>query len=96
MRVGLIVGDVDKIISAMQFKSKIDEELLDLGILLCQLLHQDFFPVLHLSVLKDGGVAVELQLVVAVLRLVGLEVGILVVVVVRQGHLAELLLIGGG
>ena len=83
MRAGLIVGNVDKIISAMQFKSQIDEELLDLGILLNQLLlHQDLFLVLYLAVLRDGGVAVELQLVVAVLRLAWLVVGVLVGVVI--------------
>ena len=49
----------------IQFKSPIDEELLDLGVLLLQLLlHQDLFLVFHLAVLRDGGVAVELQLVV--------------------------------
>ena len=47
--------------------NQIDE---DLGVLLHQLLlHQDLFLVLYLVVLRDGGVAVELQLVVAVLRL---------------------------
>ena len=41
-----------------------------LGILLHQLLlHQDLFLALYLAVLRDEGVAVELQLVVAVLRL---------------------------
>merc|ERR1711928_116621 len=56
---------------------------LDVDILLYQLLlHQDLFLVLHLAVLRDGGVAVELQLVVTVLRLAWLVVG--------QGHLAEL------
>ena len=71
----------------MQFKSQIDEELLDLGIALHQLLlHQDL--VLDLAVLRDGGVAVELQLVVAVLRLAWLVVGVLVGVVVGQGYLA--------
>ena len=60
-----------------QFKSQIDEELLDLGVLLLQLLlHQDLFLVFHLAVLRDGGVAVELQLVVAVLRLAELVVGV--------------------
>ena len=50
-----------------------------LGILLHQrLLHQDLFLVLYLVVLRDGGVAVELQLVVAVLRLAWLVVGVLV------------------
>ena len=73
----------------MQFKSQIDEELLDLGIVLHQLLlHQDLFLVLDLAVLRDGGVAVELQLVVAVLRLAWLVVGVLVGVVVGQGYLA--------
>ena len=59
------------------------------------LLHQDFFLVLHLAVLRDLGVAVELQLVVTVLRLPWLVVGVLVgvVVVVGQGCLAELSLI---
>ena len=58
-----------------KFKSPIDEDLLDLGVLLLQLLlHQDLFLVFHLAVLRDGGVAVELQLVVAVFRLVGLVV----------------------
>ena len=71
----------------MQFKSQIDEELLDLGIALHQLLlRQDL--VLDLAVLRDGGVAVELQLVVAVLRLAWLVVGVLVGVVVGQGYLA--------
>ena len=80
-----------------QFKSPIDEELLDLGVLLLQLLlHQDLFLVFHLAVLRDGGVAVELQLVVAVLRLAWLVVSVLFGVVVGKGHLAELLLIGGG
>ena len=56
-------------------KSQIDEELLDVGILLHQLLlHQDLFLVLHLAVFRDGGVAVELQLVVTVLRLAWLVV----------------------
>ena len=70
--------------SARQFKSQKDEELLDPGVLLHQLLlHQDLFFVLHLAVLRDGGVAVvELQLVVTVLRLNWLVVGVLVVVVV--------------
>ena len=73
----------------MQFKSQIDEEILDLGIVLHQLLlHQDLFLVLDLAVLRDGGVAVELQLVVAVLRLAWLVVGVLVGVVVGQGYLA--------
>merc|ERR1719430_2026258 len=85
------------ITSARQIKSQIDEELLDVGILLHQLLlHQDLFIVLHLTVLRDGGVAVELQLVVTVLRLAWLVVGVLVGVVVGQGHLAELLLRGVG
>merc|ERR1719167_257494 len=76
-------------------KSQMDEELLDVDILLDQLLlHQDL--VLHLAVLRDGGVAVELQLVVTVLRLAWLVVGVLVGVVVGQGHLAELLLRGVG
>ena len=80
-----------------QFKSQLDEELLDLGVLLLQLLlHQDLFLVFHLAVLRDGGVAVELQLVVAVLRLAWLVVSVLFGVVVGKGHLAELLLIGGG
>ena len=91
MRVGLVVDDVDKITPAMQFKSQVDEELLDLGILLHQLLlHQDLFLVLYLAVLRDGGVAVELQLVVAVLRLAWLVVDVLVGVIVGQGYLAEL------
>ena len=51
---------------------------------------------LHLAVLRDRGVAVELQLVVTVLRLAWLVVGVLVGVVVGQGHLAELLLRGVG
>ena len=81
----------------IQFKSPIDEELLDLGVLLLQLLlHQDLFLVFHLAVLRDGGVAVELQLVVAVLRLAWLVVSVLFEVVVGKGHLAELLLMGGG
>merc|ERR1719474_1858393 len=76
---------------------KIDEELLDVNILLYQLLlHQELFIVLHLAVLRDGGVAVELQLVVTVLRLARLVVGVLVGVVVGQGHLAEILLRGVG
>ena len=84
-------------IESLKFKSQIDEELLDLGVLLLQLLlHQDLFLVLHLAVLRDGGVAVELQLVVAVLRLAWLVVSVLFGVVVGKGHLAELLLIGGG
>ena len=58
-------------------KSQTDEELLNVGILLHQLLlHQDLFLVLYLVVLRDGGVAVELQLVVAVLRLAELVVGV--------------------
>ena len=71
-------------------------------ILLYQLLlHQDFFLVLHLAVLRDLGVAVELQLVVTVLRLPWLVVGVLVGVVVGQGYFAELSFIirwgwGGG
>ena len=70
--------------SARQFKSQIDEELLDPGILLHRLLlHQDLFLVLLLAVLRDGGVAVvELQLVVTVLRLDWLVVGVLVGVTV--------------
>ena len=80
----------------IQFKSPIDEELLDLGVLLLQLLlHQDLFLVFHLAVLRDGGVAVELQLVVDVLRLAWLVVSVLFEVVVGKGHLAELLLMGG-
>ena len=79
------------------FKSQIDEELLDIGVLLLQLLlHQDLFLVFHLAVLRDGGVAVELQLVVDVLRLAWLVVSVLFEVVVGKGHLAELLLMGGG
>ena len=66
----VVVYDVDEVTLAMQFKSQIDEEFLDLGVHLHQLLlHQDLFLVLYLVVLGDGGVAVELQLVVAVLRL---------------------------
>merc|ERR1719430_410405 len=85
------------ITSARQFNSQIDEELLDVGILLHQLLlHQNLFLVLHLAVLRDGGVAVELQLVVTVLGLAWLVVGVLVGIVVGQGHLAELLLRGVG
>ena len=49
-------------------------------------LHQDLF--LLLAVLRDRGVAVELQLVVTVHRLAWLVVGVLVRVVVRQCHLA--------
>ena len=61
----------------MQFKSQLDEEFLDLGVLLHQLLlRQDLFLVLYLVVLRDGGVAVELQLIVAVLRLAWLVVGV--------------------
>ena len=86
MRIALIVDDVDEISLAMQIKSQIDEEFLDLGVLL----HHDLFLVLYLVVLRDGGVAVELQLVVAVLRLAWLVVGVLVGVVVGHGHLAEL------
>ena len=72
-----MVGDVDEITLAMQFKSQIYEEFLDLGVLLHQLLlHQDLFLVFYLVVLRDGGVAVELQLVVAVLRLAELVVGV--------------------
>ena len=66
----VVVYDVDEVALAMQFKSQIDEEFLDLGVHLHQLLlHQDLFLVLYLVVLRDGGVALELQLVVAVLRL---------------------------
>ena len=73
------------------------KKFLDVGILLHPLLlHQDLFLVLHLAVLRDGGVAVDLQLVVTVLRLAWLVVGVLVGVEVRQGLLAELLLMGGG
>ena len=76
-------------ISKTVSKSQIDEELLDVDILLDQLLlHQDLFLVL--AVLRDGGVAVELQLVVTVLRLAWLVVGVLVRVVLGQCHLAEL------
>ena len=78
--------------------NQIDE---DLGVFLHQLLlhqlllhqlllHQDLFLVLYLVVLRDGGVAVELQLVVAVLGLAWLVVGVLVEVVVGHGYLAEL------
>ena len=88
MRIALIVDDVDEISLAMQIKSQIDEEFLDLGVILHQLLlHQDLFLVFYLVVLRDGGVAVELQLIVAVLRLAWLVVGVLVGVVVGQGHL---------
>ena len=91
MRIALIVDDVDEISLAMQIKSQIDEEFLDLGVILHQLLlHQDLFLVLYLVVLRDGGVAVELQLVVAVLGLAGLVVGVFVEVVVGHGYLAEL------
>ena len=77
MKVGLIIDDVDDITPAMQFKSQIDEEFLDLGVILHQLLlHQDLFLVLYLVVLRDEGVAVELQLIVAVLRLARLVVGV--------------------
>ena len=73
----VVVYDVDEVTLAMQFKSQIDEEFLDLGVHLHQLLlHQDLFLVLYLVVLGDGGVAVELQLVVAVLRLAELVVGV--------------------
>ena len=73
----VVVYDVDEVALAMQFKSRIDEEFLDLGVHLHQLLlHQDLFLVLYLVVLGDGGVAVELQLVVAVLRLAELVVGV--------------------
>ena len=73
----VVVYDVDEVALAMQFKSQIDEEFLDLGVHLHQLLlHQDLFLVLYLVVLGDGGVAVELQLVVAVLRLAELVVGV--------------------
>ena len=73
----VVVYDVDEVTLAMQFKSQIDEEFLDLGVHLHQLLlHQDLFLVLYLVVLRDGGVAVELQLVVAVLRLAELVVGV--------------------
>ena len=73
----VVVYDVDEVALAMQFKSQIDEEFLDLGVHLHQLLlHQDLFLVLYLVVLRDGGVAVELQLVVAVLRLAELVVGV--------------------
>ena len=78
--------------------NQIDE---DLGVFLHQLLlhqlllhqlllHQDLFLVLYLVVLRDGGVAVELQLVVAVLGLAGLVVGVFVEVVVGHGYLAEI------
>ena len=70
MWVDSIVDNVDEITLALQFKSQIDDEFLDLGVLLHHLLlHQDLFLVLYLVVHRDGGVAVELQLVVAVLRL---------------------------
>ena len=73
----VVIYDVDEVALAMQFKSQIDEEFLDLGVHLHQLLlHQDLFLVLYLVVLRDGGVAVELQLVVAVLRLAELVVGV--------------------
>ena len=73
----VVIYDVDEVALAMQFKSQIDEEFLDLGVHLHQLLlHQDLFLVLYLVVLGDGGVAVELQLVVAVLRLAELVVGV--------------------
>ena len=73
----VVVYDVDEVALAMQFKSQIDEEFLDLGVHLHQLLlHQDLFLVLYLVVLRDGGVAVELQLIVAVLRLAWLVVGV--------------------
>ena len=73
----VVIYDVDEVALAMQFKSQIDEEFLDLGVHLHQLLlHQDLFLVLYLVVLGDGGVAVELQLVVAVLRLAELVAGV--------------------
>ena len=73
----VVIYDVDEVALAMQFKSQIDEEFLDLGVHLHQLLlHQDLFLILYLVVLRDGGVAVELQLVVAVLRLAELVVGV--------------------
>ena len=57
----VVVYDVDEVTLAMQFKSQIDEEFLDLGVHLHQLLlHQDLFLVLYLVVLRDGGFAVEL------------------------------------
>ena len=57
----VVVYDVDEVALAMQFKSQIDEEFLDLGVHLHQLLlHQDLFLVLYLVVLRDGGFAVEL------------------------------------
>ena len=77
MWVDSIVDNVDEITLALQFKSQIDEEFLDLGVLLHHLLlHQVLFLVLYLAVLRDGGVAVEIQLVVAVLRLAWLVVGV--------------------
>ena len=57
----VVIYDVDEVALAMQFKSQIDEEFLDLGVHLHQLLlHQDLFLVLYLVVLRDGGFAVEL------------------------------------
>ena len=64
---------------------RIDLELLEL----CVLLHQNLFLVLHLAVLRDGGVELQLSSDPHV-------VGALVQVVVGQGHLAVIVLIGGG
>ena len=48
MRIAFIVDDVDEISLAMQIKSQIDEEFLDLGVILHQLLLQSIeFWYLH-------------------------------------------------
>ena len=64
---------------------RIDLELLELGVLL----HQNLFLVLHLAVLRDGGIVLQLSSDSHV-------VGVLVGVVEGPGHLAVIVLIGGG
>ena len=64
---------------------RIDLELLELGVPL----HQNLFLVLHLAVLRDGGIVLQLSSDSHV-------VGVLVGVVEGPGHLAVIVLIGGG
>ena len=61
---------------------RIDLELLELGVLL----HQNLFLVLHLAVLRDGGIVLQLSSDSHV-------VGVLVGVVEGPGHLAVIVLI---
>ena len=49
MRIALIVDDVDEISLAMQIKSQIDEEFLDLGVILHQCVQ---YPIVRVGVFR--------------------------------------------